>query len=72
MYSLFDSQYLWNKVTCSYNSCAERVIICVRIDHHQRLSRCHRTAERTTAVSVSGVMAAHDASMVSRVAGFCR
>jgi hypothetical protein len=22
MYSLFDSQYLWNKVTCSYNSCA--------------------------------------------------
>jgi hypothetical protein len=24
MYSLFDSQYLWNKVTCSYNSCVER------------------------------------------------
>jgi hypothetical protein len=23
MYSLFDSQYLWNKMTCSYNSCAE-------------------------------------------------
>jgi hypothetical protein len=22
MYSLFDSQYLWNKITCSYNSCA--------------------------------------------------
>jgi hypothetical protein len=22
MYSLFDSQYLWNKMTCSYNSCA--------------------------------------------------
>jgi hypothetical protein len=38
--------------------------------------RCRRTAEGTTAVSVSGVMAAHDASMVSRsafsVAGFCR
>jgi hypothetical protein len=22
MYSLFDNQYLWNKMTCSYNSCA--------------------------------------------------
>jgi hypothetical protein len=22
MYSLFDSQYLWNKVACNYNSCA--------------------------------------------------
>jgi hypothetical protein len=21
MYSLFDSQYLWNQMTCSYNSC---------------------------------------------------
>jgi hypothetical protein len=41
MYSLFDSQYLWNKMTCSYNSCAERerVIVCVRSDHHQRLNR---------------------------------
>jgi hypothetical protein len=40
MYSLFDSQYLWNKMTCSYNSCAkrERVIVCVRSDQHQRLN----------------------------------
>jgi hypothetical protein len=22
MYSLFDSEYIWNKVTCSYNSSA--------------------------------------------------
>jgi hypothetical protein len=38
--------------------------------------RCRRAAERTTAVSVSGVMAAHDTLMVScsasGVAGFCR
>jgi hypothetical protein len=39
IYSFFDSQYLWNKVTCSYNSCTERewVIICIRSDNHQRL-----------------------------------
>jgi hypothetical protein len=38
MHSFFDSQYLWNNMTCSYSSCAERVIICVRSDHHQRLN----------------------------------
>jgi hypothetical protein len=40
MYSFFDSQYLWNKMTCSYNSCVERerVIVCVRSDHHQWLN----------------------------------
>jgi hypothetical protein len=38
-YSLFDSQYLCNKVTCRYNSCAERewVIICVWRGPPQRL-----------------------------------
>jgi hypothetical protein len=50
-------------VTCSYNSCAERVNHCVF-----KVTTISRTAERTTAVSVSSVMAAHDASMVSRSA----
>jgi hypothetical protein len=79
MYSLFDSQYLWSKVTCSYNSCAERewgiMGMCSKwLPSAAKQRRCRRTAGLTTAVSVSGVMAAHDASMVSRsafsVAGF--
>jgi hypothetical protein len=40
--------------------------MCVRSDHHQWLNSVD--AERTAAVSVSGVMAVHNASMASRSA----
>jgi hypothetical protein len=51
-------------VTGSYNSCAEREWP----PSAAKQRRCRRTAERITAVSVTGVIAAYDASMVSRSA----
>jgi hypothetical protein len=39
MYSVFDSQYLWNKVTMWLQFLrGERVIMRVRSDYHQRLN----------------------------------